>query len=62
MGMSVNSENEVNWTYILCSVPCLNVSEEVVRSRGELQTELEAKQTIHMLHKVEQGTDLLCNL
>lgn len=52
----------MNRTNILCSVPCINVTEVVVRSRRELQTELEAEQTIHMLHEVEQGTNLLCDL
>ena len=62
MGMSAVLKKNVNRTDILCSVPCLNITEVIVGSRRKLQTELKAEQTIHMLHEVKQSANLLCDL
>lgn len=49
-------------TYNLCLVPCLNVTKEVVRTGGELELEIEAKEAVNVLHEVKERGDLVFNL
>lgn len=49
-------------TYIFGLVPGFNGAEVVLRTRGELEAELESKQAIDMLHEVKEGTNLVFQL
>lgn len=49
-------------TYSFSLVPSLNSPEIIVWARGQLKSELEAKQSVYMLHEVKQRADFLFEL
>ena len=59
---NVRRGGERGTTHVLSLVPRLDVPQEVLRARRELERELEPKQAIDVLHEVEQRRDLLLDL